>query len=235
MRALLLAAGYGKRLRPVTDNIPKCLVPIHGKPLLAYWLELLRRGGIERVVVNGHYLAQQVEHVVRAPKWADLVIYVYEDRLLGTGGTVLRNRDHFNDGQPFLVAHADTLSRFDVHALAHRHKVRPAGVDITMMTFDTDAPRTCGIVETNEDGVVTAFHEKVENPPSSLANAAVYIFEPAVLYFLESLRQEYIDISTDVLPAYLGRIVTHHNSKYHRDIGTLQSLEKARKEFIPDQ
>lgn len=235
MRALVLAAGYGSRLRPVTDSIPKCLVPIHGKPLLAYWLELLRMGGVERVLVNGHYLAHQIESFVSLPAWAGFVTYVYEDRLLGTGGTVLRNRDNFSDGQPFIVTHGDNLSKFDVSAFIRRHMERPPGVDITMMTFYTDVPQTCGIVEIDEAGVVTSLHEKDRNPQGNLANAAVYIFEQTVLNFLESMGKEYIDISTEVLPAYLGRIQTYHNDRYHRDIGTPESLAKAREEFIPDQ
>lgn len=101
------------------------------------------------------------------------------------------------------------------------------------MTFDTDAPQSCGIVETDARGVVTAFHEKVPNPPGRRANAAVYIFEPAMFEFLGSLDREVIDLSTEVLPKYLGRIQVFHNADYHRDIGTLNSLELAERECRP--
>ena len=100
-----------------------------------------------------------------------------------------------------------------------------------MMTFDTDVPQSCGIVEVDERGVVTGFHEKVAHPPGNHANAAVYIFEPSVIDFLASLGKEVIDISTEVLPSYLGRMLAFHNSDYHRDIGTLESLALAEKEF----
>ena len=99
-----------------------------------------------------------------------------------------------------------------------------------MMTFDTDAPQSCGIVE-EQAGVVVAFHEKVANPPGTRANAAVYIFEPEVLDFLASLGKPVIDLSTEVLPHFLGRIHTFHNTWYHRDIGTLASLALAEREF----
>ena len=100
-----------------------------------------------------------------------------------------------------------------------------------MMTFKTDAPQSCGIVELNSRGVVQQFHEKVDNPPGDLANAAVYIFEPTVISFLASLGRDIVDISTEVLPAYLGRIQTFLNEDYHRDIGTPESLVLAELEF----
>lgn len=232
MRALLLAAGLGTRLRPITDHIPKCLVPVHGKPLLEYWLDLLLPNGIDRVLLNTHYLPDEVRSYVRGSRWRDRVTLVHEDELLGTGGTVLRNRNFFENA-PFLVAHADNLTRFDVRAFLARHQQRPAGTEITMMTFETDAPRSCGIVEEDARGVVTAFHEKVDNPPGNHANAAVYVFEPGVLDFLDSLGKKVIDLSTEVMPHFMGRICTFHNHGYHRDIGNPESLRLAEIEFRP--
>ena len=230
MRALLLAAGLGMRLGPLTDTVPKCLVPIRGKPLLGYWLELLLGGGVECVLVNTHHLPETVRHFVVESPWRERITLVHEDRLLGTGGTVLKNRDFFQ-GRAFLVAHSDNLTRFDVQAFIRRHQQRPAGTLITMITFRTDTPQTCGIVEEDPRGVVTAFHEKVANPPGERANAAVYIFEPGVVEFLAGLGKEVIDLSTEVMPAFLGRICTFHNSDYHRDIGTPESLQQAELEF----
>ncbi len=230
MRAVLLAAGLGMRLRPLTNTVPKCLVPIRGKPLLGYWLELLLGGGIERALVNTHHLPETVRHFVAESPWRERITLVHEDRLLGTGGTVLKNRDFFQ-GRAFLVAHSDNLTRFDVQAFIRRHQQRPAGTLITMITFRTDTPQTCGIVEEDPRGVVTAFHEKVANPPGNRANAAVYIFEPGVVEFLAGLGKEVIDLSTEVMPAFLGRICTFTNSDYHRDIGTPESLQQAELEF----
>jgi len=230
VRALLLAAGLGTRLRPITDTTPKCLVPIHGIPLLDVWLDLLLTGGFERILVNTGYRAEQVRMHVQRSRWRERVDLVHEDVLLGTGGTVLANRAYFGD-QAFLVAHADNLTRFDVAGFIACHQVRPAGCVMTMMTFDTDSPQSCGIVERDERGVVIGFHEKVENPPGHRANAAVYLFEPTVIDALESLGQSTIDLSTEVLPALLGRIATFHNTGYHRDIGTPESLRLAELEF----
>ena len=230
MRALLLAAGLGTRLRPITDHVPKCLVTIQGKPLLAYWLDMLLTNGIERVLVNAHYLPDAVNTFVKQSDWVNQIDVVYEPFLLGTGGTVLSNQNFFSD-QPFMVAHADNLTRFDMKRFIDAHANRASGTDITMMTFKTDAPQSCGIVELNSRGVVQLFHEKVDNPPGDLANAAVYIFEPTVIDFLTSLGRDIVDISTEVLPAYLGRIQTFLNDDYHRDIGTPESLALAELEF----
>ena len=85
MRALLLAAGIGSRLRPLTDTTPKCLVRVHDRPLLDYWLDLVFAGGIERALLNTHWLAEQVrEHVASSP-WRSRIDLVHEDELLGTG------------------------------------------------------------------------------------------------------------------------------------------------------
>jgi mannose-1-phosphate guanylyltransferase len=237
VRTLLLAGGLGTRLRPLTDSVPKCLVRIHGKPLLEYWLDLLLPhvdavDVVDAVLVNTHYLPEPVRLFTAASPWKSRISLVHEEILLGTGGTVLRNRDFFAN-QPFMVAHADNLTRFDVSGFIRRHRERPQGAAITMMTFETDDPRSCGIVEEDPRGMVKAFHEKVSDPPGNHANAAVYIFEPSVIDYLATLGKDVIDLSTEVIPRYVGRICTFHNADYHRDIGTLDSLAKAEREFSP--
>ena len=102
-----------------------------------------------------------------------------------------------------------------------------------MMTFETSTPESCGIVELDEFGVVRRFHEKASNPPGNRANAAVYIVSQEVFGFLSQLRRDVIDFSTEVIPFFLGRINTFQNETYHRDIGTPESLDAARREY-PD-
>ena len=231
MRALLLAAGLGTRLRPLTDTVPKCLVPIHGRPLLGLWFDLLfGAGAIDRALVNTHWLAPRVEEFVAASPWRDRVDLVAEPALLGTGGTVLANRAWLGEG-PFLVAHADNLTDFDVAGLIAAHAARPAGVALTMLAFRTDAPQSCGILETDAAGRVLAFHEKVANPPGNLANAAVYLFEPEVVAAAASLGRPVVDLSTEVIPRFLGRILAVETPGYHRDIGTPEALAAAEREW----
>lgn len=232
MRALLLAAGIGSRLRPITDTIPKCLVPIHGRPLLDYWLDLVFEGGIERALINTHWLAETVVAHVRASPWSGRIDLVNEPELLGTGGTIKANRDYFGDA-PVFVAHADNLTDFALAHMLAAHAGRPAGCAMTMLAFDTDAPSSCGILELDHQDIVQRFHEKVPNPPGTLANGAVYVLEPEVTAFITAGRGPFIDLSTEIIPHYLGRIFAWRTNGYHRDIGTPDSLNLAHSEFAP--
>lgn len=233
MKAVLLAAGLGTRLRPLTDCLPKCLVPIGGRPLLDHWLDrlLASRGGglIEEIWINTHHLPDQVaQHMSQSP-WRHRLRRWHEPELLGTGGTVHALASELR-GSPFLVAHADNFTVFDPVAFWQSHQTRTASSVLTMMTFETDSPQNCGIVEVRE-GLVRAFHEKVPKPPSRLANAAVYWCEQTVLDELAMLPGPTRDISTELIPKMLGRMSVFHNTAYHRDIGTPESLVRAQQDY----
>src|SRR6266496_83525 len=101
------------RLRPLTNSVPKCLVEINGRPLLDYWIELLGKGGIAELLINLHYLPDAVKSYVRSCRHPVNITTVYEERLLGTGGTLLKNRKFFRN-EPCMLVHADNLSSFDV-------------------------------------------------------------------------------------------------------------------------
>lgn len=230
MKVLLLAAGLGTRLRPLTDRLPKCLVPIHGIPLLEYWLRALLQYDDCDVLINTHYLAPLVVEYVRKSQWAHKVTLVYEENLLGTGGTILKNREFFQE-ESFLVAHADNLTVFNIGDFIKHHTERPHGAELTMMLFKTNNPRSCGIVELNSAGMVTGFHEKVDLPPGDLANAAVYVVEPTVIDLIASYKKKYVDFSVEIIPKLIPNIFTYKNTWYHRDIGTIDSWKEAHKDF----
>ncbi len=230
MKALLLAAGLGSRLKPITNITPKCLVEIDGRPLLDYWLDLLSNGGIDEVIINTHYLADVVSTYLDNRNSQILVHQVYEKKLLGTAGTLLKNRAFYQD-EPVLLIHADNLSIFSLKKFITAFENRPKEVEITMMTFTTDVPENCGIVQLSSDGLVRKFFEKSKLNHGNIANGAVYIVSPAVLSFIESLNKREIDFSTEVIPNFLNKINTYHNDIYHRDIGDIQSLNLARVEF----
>lgn len=230
VKAILLAAGLGTRLHPLTRTVPKCLVSINGRALLDIWFERLVRSGIEKILVNTHHLAGVVEqHMAQSP-WRDAVVLSHESHLLGTAGTLIAHVDFVGNDRVMLV-HADNLSVFDIEAFLSRHEHRPVGCEMTMMLFRTDSPASCGVVELDGRGVVVGFHEKVSNPPSNLANGAVYIIEPDFVRALASRQPRPTDFSTEVIPDCLGRIFTYENSLYHRDIGTPESLAAAHVEY----
>lgn len=230
MRALLLCAGLGTRLRPLTEFLPKCLVPINGRPLLDFWIDSLLSQGIEEILINTHYHAALVEEYLRHSSWHLRVSVVHEERLLGTGGTLLANRAFF-EGQSTLLVHADNLTRFDCQDFMRVHRERPAMTALTMMVFRTPTPSSCGIVELGDNGIVQVFHEKVANPPGNLANAAVYLLEPEIIAFMDKLNKTVIDFSTEVLPHFVGRMGSYLNESYHRDVGTIASWQEAQKDF----
>jgi mannose-1-phosphate guanylyltransferase len=230
LKALLVAAGVGSRLRPLTDVLPKCLMPINGRALLGLWLDALVNDGVADIIVNLHYLPDLVREYVSQCPYNDYVTLSYEETLLGTAGTLLKHKEHFS-GSPILFAHADNLTLFSVSQFYNAHRKRPAHAAMTMMSFTAKSPELCGILELDSSGIVVKFHEKAQNPPGNLANAAVYILEPEILNFIESLGKAEVDFSTEVLPHFIGRIFTYYNDLYHRDIGAVQSLLRAQLEY----
>lgn len=231
INVVLLAAGLGTRLRPITDSVPKCLVEIQGIPLLDIWLSRLTQSkGVEKIIVNTHYLAESVnKHIKKHWSFNSNISTFYEASLLGTAGTIRALSSELLD-KDTMVVHADNLSFFDLDEFVSKHLSRPRFCDITMMLFTTDNPSACGIVTIDSHNIVHEMYEKVDHPPSNLANAAVYLFSAEVIRWLESNTAN--DISTDVIPVYLGRILAWKNDIYHRDIGTLESLAKANEDNI---
>ena len=226
MRAMLLAAGLGTRLRPLTDTIPKCLVPIKGEPLLGIWLERLSQAGMGPFLVNTHYLAGHFEAFIETSLYRDEVTLVNELQLLGTAGTLIANLDFFQ-GEDGLLIHADNYCLADFTAFQQAHRDRPSECLLTMMTFRTESPSSCGIVELDERGVVIDFHEKVVTPPGNLANGAVYILSAELLSRLGSDFRAVTDFSTEVLHRFVGRIFSYETVEVFWDVGTPETYAKA--------
>ena len=231
MRALLLAAGLGSRLRPLTNMVPKCLVPIKGRPLLGLWLERLTNAEIGPFIINTHYLAGQVQEYIASNPYRHKVSLVYEPKLQGTAGTLIANLHFFNNEDGLLI-HSDNFCLADLKAFQLAHINRPRDCLLTMMTFRTSDPSSCGIVELNEKGIVIGFHEKVYNPPGNLANGAVYILSKELMNMLAVEFKGATDFSTEVLCKLVGRIYTFETSDLFLDIGTPESYELANKLFI---
>ena len=231
INALLLAAGQGTRLRPLTLDWPKCLMPIKGRPLLEYWIFLLDQLRIQNILVNTHHQKEIMEEFLNRERFSGRVSYTYEPKFLGTGGTLLANKDFFR-AKTTLFIHADNWCHCDFQGFIDFHRYhRPRNTVMTMMTFRTSTPATCGIVELDNNGVVQKFHEKVDNPPGNLANAAIYLLEPEVLDVLQDLPNV-SDFDIEVIPSLLGKIATWENTDIHRDIGTLDSLLEAQYDSI---
>lgn len=222
MKAILLAAGLGTRLRPITDRIPKCLVPINGIPLLGIWLDRLHKNNIGPYLVNTHYLAEQVEAFITASDYHDSVELTYETKLLGTAGTLKKNIDFF-EGNDGLLIHADNYCLANFREFVSAHRSRPKGCLMTMMTFITDDPSTCGVVELNKDNIVTNFYEKQLNSPSNIANGAIYILSKELITQFKTIFVDAVDFSNDVIPALMGKIYAYETKQPLIDIGTIEN------------
>ena len=123
MKAILLAAGFGTRLRPLTNNIPKCLVPINGKPLLEIWLDKLTNIGIKEFLINTHYLSEKVVDFINQSRYKNNCKVVYEKKLLGTAGTLLSNLS-FIENECILI-HADNYCEDHLTDFVKSHRLRP--------------------------------------------------------------------------------------------------------------
>lgn len=227
MRAVLLAAGLGTRLRPLTDHTPKCLVEVRGRPLLDIWLDALDDLGVESVLVNVHHLASRVaDHVatrIKGPR----VQLAYEPELLGSAGTLVANRRFLERGDMFLAINADNLTGFDLRELVEAH--RAGGLPATVAVFRSARPTQCGILEVR-DGLVVGFEEKPLHPRSDLANAGLYAFDPAVIDLIEGPPPQ--DIGYHLLPHLIGRArAVSIGDAYFSDIGTPEALERAAREW----
>ncbi len=233
-RALILAAGLGSRLRPITESIPKPLMPIFGRPLLEYWLEILWKNEVRDVVVNYHYMPDLMRSFLSRERFEGWVTGFYEPDLLGTAGTVREVLRRSSD-RPLLLLHGDNLCSCDFNDFLTFHdQRRPKLASMSMMTFRTESPKECGIVELDDDGLVIAFHEKVAHPPSSLANAAIYVIDrPVQDWILNNCKGT--DFSADVVPNFLGHIATWENRGTLIDIGTIKNLKKALAHKIDEQ
>jgi len=225
MKAILLAAGLGTRLRPITDRIPKCLVPIKGIPLLGIWLNSLHKNNIGPYLINTHYLAEQVEAFITASDFHNSVLLVNETKLLGTAGTLKKNMDFF-DGNDGLLIHADNYCLANFQEFLDAHRSRPDGCLMTMMTFKTDNPSECGVVELNKDNVVISFYEKQSNPPSNIANGAIYILSKELIDQFKTRFKDAVDFSNEVIPALIGQIFAYETKEILIDIGTVKNYTR---------
>jgi mannose-1-phosphate guanylyltransferase len=226
MKAFLLAAGVGSRLRPLTDTIPKCMVPIDGRPMLDIWLDSLDRAGVDEVLVNLHYLPHVVRRYLDERDGPPSVRTFFEPELLGSAGTMVANRAWVGADEMFLACYADNLTDFDLRTLVQTHRER--GVPATLTVFHSERPSAGGVVEVDGSGMVIGFAEKPVNPVSDLVNAGMYAFHPDVL---DEVGDPPCDIGYNLLPRLVGRAAAIPVDGYLRDVGTLEGYERAQQEW----
>lgn len=219
MKAMVLAAGLGTRLRPLTFEIPKPMVPVLDRPVMAHIVDLCRRHGFDQLIANLHYFPDTIKDY-----FGDSIEYRYEAELLGTAGGVRNVRDFFGD-DPVLVISGDALTDLDLNKLVERH--RSAGGIGTLTVKQVDDTQEYGVVLHDSDGRISGFQEKPhpDEALSDLGNCGIYCFSPEIFdYFPAS---DFVDWAHDVFPVLLENDVPfyiHEIDEYWNDVGSLDEL-----------
>ena len=227
MKAFLLAAGIGSRLRPITDATPKCMLAIGDRPLLDLWLDEFDRAGVDEVLVNLHHLPEVIRRHIAGRAGPPAIRTFLEPELLGSAGTLLANRGWVQGEDMFLACYADNLTDFDLRSLIDAHREHDPVATLTV--FHSPNPSAGGVVELDPAGRVAGFAEKPAEPVSDLVNAGMYAFHPSVLDEIGGRPPR--DIGYDLLPRLVGRARAVPVDGYFRDIGTIDAYRRAREEW----
>jgi NDP-sugar pyrophosphorylase family protein len=227
MRGMILAGGLSTRLQPLTNDVPKPLVPVLDRPVVGHVIDYLRRFDVDDIVVNVHYHADAVERFIGdGGDFGVRMSYLREEKLLGSAGAVKQVEDRFQS--TFVVIGCDDVTDIDLHAALEFHRARRA--EATIVLHEADDVTQYGVVITGADGRITDFQEK---PPkgterSHLANTGIYIFEPSVLARIPSAT--FYDFGKQVFPEMLGseaRFFGVRQRSYWCDIGTPAEYRRA--------
>jgi mannose-1-phosphate guanylyltransferase len=218
---MVLAAGLGTRLRPLTYEINKPMVPVLDRPVMAHIVDLLDRHGFDETIANLHYFPDSIREY-----FGERLTYRTEPELLGTAGGVRGCAEFFGD-EAFLVISGDALTDIDLGAFAARH--REAGGVATLAVKKVADTREYGVVLHDRAGRITGFQEKPEPAEalSDLGNCGIYIFEPRIFDYFPD--RPFVDWAQDVFPALLANDVPFHIHEvrdYWNDVGSLAELRQ---------
>src|ERR671917_402002 len=224
MQAVVLVGGQGTRLRPITYDIPKALVPLRNRPFIGYMLDFLRGSGLDGAVLSLGYLPDPIQEYLGDKQELDgfSVDYAVENKTLGTAGGI-KNAERYLDGDTFVVVNGDVLTGMDLRKAIELHKASDALATITLTSVED--PTAYGLVEVDHDMVVRRFIEKpaADEVTTNLVNAGVYVLEPEVLAMIPTGQE--VSIEREIFPELQarGRMRAYVSSAYWRDIGTPRS------------
>ncbi len=234
MEAVIVAGGIGSRLRPLTQFLPKHLLPVAGVPFVAHQIARLAAAGVDRVVMATSYHADMFRPVLGdGERWGIELVYVREEIPLGTGGAIRHVTQELRSapGEPVLVLNGDILSDHDLRAQLERHAETSA--DVTLHLVQVDDPRAFGCVPTDSAGRVTAFLEKTEDPPSRQVNGGCYVFTRSVIDTIPA--EAVVSVERETFPALLaaGRLLVGQLDRaYWLDLGNPPAVVKASADMV---
>ena len=223
MKAVVLVGGQGSRLRPITFDVPKAMVPLRNRPFIGYMVDFLRRAELDGAVLSLGYLPDPIQEYF--DEW-DLngfsIDYAVESRPLGTAGGI-KNAERYLGGEPLIVVNGDVLSGMDLRVVISKHKESDALATIVLISVED--PTAYGLVEVDHDMLVRRFLEKpaADEVTTNLVNAGIYVMQPEVLAMIPENQE--VSIEREIFPHLQaeGRLRAYVSSSYWRDIGTPRS------------
>ena len=225
MKAVVLVGGEGTRLRPITETVPKPLLPLMDRPSLDHVLDHLARHGVHQVVLSSSYLESTFHDFIEARHGDPAITWVTEEEPLGTGGAIVNTMEHMDD-EPFLALNGDILTDLDLTAMVRFHRDR--GSLATIALHHVEDARPFGLVLTEPDGRVIEFREKPTEPMPGDVNAGTYVLEPSALEGWSP--GEAISIERQIFPALIASARPVHGfltEAYWLDLGTPEDYLRA--------
>lgn len=245
MKAIILAAGFGTRLMPLTKNTPKPLLPLADKPIIQHNIEWLRKNGIKDIAVNLHHLPEKIKKFLgNGSKFNVYITYSYEKDILGTAGGV-KNLEHFARGSAFLVYYGDDITNLNIKKLAEFHQKKKGIAAICLHTIKGDELKEASIIELAKDSRILRFIEKpdaqtikrlIKKQKSKnhfYSNAGIYILEPSILKSVP--KGKFSDFAKDIFPKLIKsnkKIYGFPLEKFFwAELGTLEKYIKVKNEM----
>lgn len=237
MKAMIFAAGLGTRLKPLTDNIPKALIPVAGKPLLQHTIEKLKQVGFDEIIINIHHFAEQIIDFVNRNNSFDIRIEFSDERdnLLDTGGGIKKASHFFDDDKPFLIHNVDILSNIDLKALYTYHINHNAYVTLVCserktsryLLFNEDN-HLKGWVNEKTGEIKSPFSNFIVAKDKKLAFSGIHVLNPSVFSYMSGFNEKFSIVDFYLHLCYIEKILNYTPSNLKMiDVGKIESLKKA--------
>ena len=233
---MIMAAGAGTRLNPLTAKIPKQMVPVANTPIIELILKHLQKFGINDVVANTHYCAEAIHNAFGGKNHLGVNFsYVYEEALTGTAGGLKKCESFFEQGETFIVVSGDALTNVNIEELYKQHKESGALASIALREVPVEEVEHFGVVVTDENSKIIGFQEKPkqEEAKSNLVNTGIYIFETDIFNYIP--ENTFYDFAKNVFPSIMKNNEIFCGFKindYWNDIGTLAQYKSSSFEIL---
>ncbi len=243
MKAIILCAGKGERLKPLTSNIPKPMIPINGKPLLEYLILLCKKYGIRDIAINTSYLPEKIkEYFGDGSKFGVDIRYSFEQELLGAAGALNNFRDFLDSSEPFIVLYGDNITDVNLDKMIKFHKEKKALATLFLHKQEmADEKTTPGAVVFDAENRITNIIENpnkkqiefLKNIPDNrkLTNSGIYILNPEVLEFIP---EDFSDFARDIFPELIKKgknLFAYYSDCYFKEVGQLSRYNLAKQEI----